>query len=118
MAVSKRTHRPTPRANPKKKTRSKPDMEPDAPELPDPPSSSIHFPEVTGKTVARLYYVNDAPNDWQSLDMCFTDGTFFSLELTPRVDARACYEKLLSDGVETIRNYGIIPGNAPGDGGG
>ncbi len=118
MAVSKNTHPPTPRANPKKKTPPKPDMEPDAPELPIPPDSSVHFPEVIGKTVARLYYVNDAPEDWQSLEVCFTDGTYFSLELTPRVDARACYEKMLSDDVEVIRDYGIIPGCAPGDGGG
>ncbi len=123
MAVSKNTHPPTPRANPKKKTRSKPDsepdMEPDAPLLPIPPDSSVHFPEVIGKTVALLYYVNDAPGDWQSLEVCFTDGTYFSFELTPRVDARVFYEQIHSGGdEEVIRDYGIIPGNAPENGDG
>ncbi len=119
MAVFKRTHRPTPHANSKKKTPSKPDMEPDAPERLDYylPPSSVNFTEAIGKTVALIYYVDDAP-DWQSLEVYFTDGTYFLFELMPRVHVCANYRELRHGDVETIRDYGIVKVSAPGDGGG
>ncbi len=126
MAVSKNTHRPTPRANPKKKTRSKLDeldMEPDVPIRPAlypprPRPGIINFTEAAGKTVAYIYidYI-DAP-DWQSLEVYFTDGTSFLFRLMPRVHVRVDYEESRRDDLETIRKYGVIECNPPENGDG
>ncbi len=94
-------------------------MEPDVPVRPAYylPSSSVNFTEAIGKTVALIYYLNDAP-DWHSLEVCFTDGTYFSFDLRPRVDVRANYSELRHGDVEPIRDYGIVRVSAPENGDG
>ncbi len=124
MAVSKNTHQPTPRANPKKKTRSKLDeldMEPDMSVWPAhylPCPGILNFTEAVGKTVAfiNIHYVK-AP-EWQELEVRFTDGTLFLFDLIPRVHVRVDYGELRRGDLETIREYGIIECNSPENGGG
>jgi hypothetical protein len=72
-----------------------------------PPKPGFHFTEAVGKTVARISYIDDAP-DWQSLQVRFTDGTLFSFDLSPQVSVRAEYLESRRGDLEVIREYGIV----------
>jgi hypothetical protein len=47
------------------------------------------FTEAAGKTVASIRYYEH--EDWQALEVQFTDGTLFSFELLPRVALQVRY---------------------------
>jgi hypothetical protein len=65
------------------------------------------FTEAAGKTVASIRYQEH--EDWQALEVQFTDGTLFSFELLPRVALQVRYLEQRHRESEVIRDYGVIP---------
>ena len=62
------------------------------------------FAEAAGKTVESIRY-HENP-DWHALEIRFTDGTLFCLELRSRVTVEASYFELRRGDAELIRKYG------------
>jgi hypothetical protein len=68
------------------------------------------FTEAAGKTVASIRYQDH--EDWQALEVQFTDGTLFSFELLPRVALEVRYLEQRHRESEIIRDYGVISKSA------
>ncbi len=117
MAVSKGTNPHTPHANSPEEIPSEPDMLERPPDY-APRPGIINFTEAAGKTVAFIYINYVQAPEWQSLEVRFTDGTFFTFHLMPRVYVRVDYTESQRGDTETIRDYGIIQCNAREDGDG
>lgn len=83
---------------------------PDSPKLPItyPPRIGTNLTEAVGKVVAYINFYNQ-PHDYQALEVCFTDGTFYCLNLSSEVQLIARYQESRGGDIETIRDYGVLP---------
>lgn len=82
----------------------------DKPTLPItyPPRIGTNLSEAVGKVVAYINFYNQ-PRDYQALEVCFTDGTFFCFNLISDVQLMAKYQESRGGDIETIRDYGVLP---------
>ena len=85
-------------------------MGPGRPTLPItyPPRIGTNLSEAVGKIVAYINFYNQ-PRDYQALEVCFTDGTFFCFSLISDVQLMAKYQESRDGDLETIRDYGVLP---------
>jgi len=67
----------------------------------------VQFIEATGKTVSSIRWGGDLERP--ALEVRFTDGTFFWVELIPKIALAVRYMERRQGDVETIRDYGLIP---------
>lgn len=73
-----------------------------------PPRLGTNLGEAVGKVVAYINFYNQ-PRDYQALEVCFTDGTFYCFELISQAQLAAKYQESRGGDIETIRDYGILP---------
>ncbi len=67
----------------------------------------VLFTEAAGKTVASIRLNED--HDWRALEIRFTDGTLFSVDLVPRIELVVRYMEQRHGDSEIIRDYGSLP---------
>jgi hypothetical protein len=67
-----------------------------------------HFTEAAGKTVRFLTFV-DQGREWRALEIRFTDGTAFSIELWSEPQLRVQYLETRRGEIELLKDYGSFP---------
>lgn len=72
-----------------------------------PPAYGTNFEEAAGKVVAYINCYNQ-PDDYQTLEIGFTDGTLYCFDLVPRVQVTAQYQKQTRGNTEVIKDYGVV----------
>ena len=72
--------------------------------------SGILFTEAAGKNVASIRC--DENPDWQALEVLFTSGTLFSLDLSARIYVDASYLEQRRGDSKIIRKYGHVSSNS------
>ncbi|WP_263359918.1 hypothetical protein [Acidicapsa ligni] len=72
------------------------------------------YSEVTGKIVDYIRYA-DQSSGWPAFEIRFTDGMFLLIEPLPRVEFRVRFLKTTGGNIETLRDYGVLPGPPSGE---
>jgi hypothetical protein len=72
-----------------------------------PPAYGTNFEEAAGKVVAYINCYN-RPDDYQTLEIGFADGTLYCFDLLPRIQVRAQYQKQIRGNTEVIKDYGVV----------
>lgn len=66
----------------------------------------VNFKEAAGKTIKSIEHKRDVEDGVWTLELCFTDDTFFFFDIDARPGVRAEYAKDNHGDLEPLRYYG------------